>query len=476
MKQVLLFLLLCAYLLGSGQAKSPQRPNVLMIVVDDLNDYIGCAGHPDAITPNIDKLAGNGVLFTNAHCPAPLCGPSRAAVLTGLRPSSTGIYGMIDDNAIQQVNELTRSTTFMHRYFKDAGYYLLGAGKVFHHHFPDGVLDESGGPSGYGPLPPKHFNWEKKGTATDWGAFPATEAQMPDDSAVQWAVERLNKTYDKPFFLSIGLIRPHVPWHVPQKWFDLYKPAQLHLPPYLKNDRDDLPAITRQIDDWPMMPTTEWAIANNQWRNMLQAYLACISYTDHNIGTVLQALQNSAYANNTIVVLWSDHGYRMGEKNTFAKVCLWNRATKAPLIFAGPGIEKNSRIDQPVELLSIYSTLTALCGLPPNKNNEGYSLLPLLKNKKVKWNKPVITTWGRNNHSIKTANYRYIRYEDGSEELYAVKPDPNEWHNLASDKAYDHVKNQLKKLLPKVNAKWAKASSYNANDYFSQQKVNQQAN
>lgn len=208
---------------------------------------------------------------------------------------------------------------------------------------------------------------------------------------------------------------------------------------------------------------------------MLQAYLACISYTDHNIGRVLNALQNSAYANNTIVVLWSDHGYRMGEKNTFAKVCLWDRATRAPLIFAGPGIEKNSRIDQPVELLSIYSTLTDLCGLPQNKHNEGYSLLPLLKNNKAKWNKPVITTWGRNNHSIKTASYRYIRYEDGSDELYALRSDSNEWHNLASDRTYDKVKERLKKLLPKVNAKWAKASQYNANEYFRQQKIAQQA-
>lgn len=460
---------LCCFLLTGvsfAQQKKKQAPNIIMIAIDDLNDFVGAMGHPDAITPHIDRLAANGVIFRNAHCQAPLCGPSRASVLTGLRPSTTGIYGMIEDNDIQSVNPLTASTVFMHQYFKNAGYYLMGVGKIFHRHFPDGLLDEDGGASGYGPFPEKRFNWDKKGTDTDWGAFPQKDQEMPDDKATAWTIERLSKKYDKPFFLSVGFIRPHVPWYVPQKWFDLYKPQELHLPAYLPNDRDDLPAIAKKIDDWPSMPTTAWAIKNNEWRNILQAYLASVSFADYNVGRVIDALEKSEYAKNTIVVLWSDHGYRLGEKDTFAKVCLWDRATKAPLIFAGPGIPKHKVLHQPVELLDIYPTLTDLAGLMHNKANEGYSLMPLMQNNNYKWDKPAITTWGRNNTAIKTKDYRFIQYEDGSHELYAIKKDVNEWNNLAGQLKYKTVIKNLQALLPKHNVPWAEKSFYKANDYF----------
>ncbi|WP_017257324.1 sulfatase [Pedobacter arcticus] len=465
-KYLILFFSLLLTQYGYAQQKPQSKPNILMIAVDDLNDFIGAMGNPDAITPNMDKLAKRGVLFTNAHCQAPLCGPSRASILTGLRPSSTGIYGMIADNDIKQVNSLTANTKNLPQYFKDAGYRILGVGKVFHQHFPDGLLDEDGGASEYGPNPATKFKWDKKGTATDWGAFPQTDQEMPDDHATEWTVSQLAKRHDDPFFLSVGFIRPHVPWYVPQKWFDLYDPAKLHLPPYLANDRDDLPAITKKIDDWPMMPTAEWAIKNNEWRNILQAYLACVTYTDHNIGRVLDALEKSDYANNTIIVLWSDHGYRLGEKNTFAKVSLWDRATRAPLMFAGAGISSSKKIDKPVELIDIYPTIIDLAGLNPYKANEGFSLKPLIINENAKWKHPAITTWGKNNHSIKTADFRFIQYEDGSQELYDILKDPNEWHNLAPEQRYSRTINKLKKQLPKTNKDWAKESFYNANEYF----------
>lgn len=468
------FLLLCFLSFSYAalaQKSSTSRPNVLMIAVDDLNDFIGAAGHPDALTPNIDRLASQGVLFTRAQCPAPLCGPSRAAIMTGLRPSTTGIYGMIDDDKIKDVSAATQSNTFLHQYFKNAGYYLMGVGKVFHHHAPKALFDESGGASGYGPFPAKRIAWNKKGTDTDWGAFPESETEMPDDTAIQWAVEQLGRQHEKPFFLSVGLIRPHVPWYVPQKWYDLYDTSKLHLPPYLPNDGADLPAIARKIDDWPQMPSTEWAIANNQWRSILQAYLACVSYTDFNIGRVLSALEKSPHADNTIVILWSDHGYRLGEKNTFAKVALWERATRAPLLFAGPGIAKNKKVNSPVELLSIYPTLTDLCGLPSNNQNESKSLLPLLKKPSSKWTTPAITTWGRNNHAMRTGKFTYIRYEDGSEELYAMKDDPNEWRNLAGSSRYRKVKNNLRRYIPQKNEPWAEQSFYNGNEYFKEQKI-----
>lgn len=471
--QIILFVLLCSGHIALAQQDKKKSPNILMICVDDLNDFLGCTGNPDAITPNIDLLARSGTLFSNAHCQAPLCGPSRASIMTGLRPSSTGIYGMIGDNQLKNANERTRATEFLPEYFKNRGYHMMGIGKAFHHHFPDGMLDESGGASSYGPLLAKRKNWDKKGTATDWASFPERDEQMPDDVAVKWTVERLKRAYEKPFFLTVGFIRPHVPWYVPKKWFDLYDPAKLSLPPFLKDDLADLPPISEKVNGFSPTPTTEWAIENNQWRNIIQAYLACVSYTDHNVGTVLKALNESGHAANTIVVLWSDHGYRLGEKNTFAKQCLWDRATKAPLIFSGPGIPQGATISEPVELLSLYPTLTDLCDLPPNVLNEGVSLMPFFHSPNIKWGNHALTTWGRNNHSIKTRDYRYIHYEDGSEELYALKSDPNEWYNLAGNRAYSEVMLQLKKLLPKINEKWSKVSAYDASDYLKSQKLEQ---
>lgn len=478
MKPALLLIPAVALLIASSPKllpeQKPQPPNVLMIAVDDMNDFIGAMGHPDALTPNLDKLIRRGTLFSNAHCQSPMCSPSRAAIMTGLRPSTTGIYGMIDDDLIKQTNDATRQTTFLYQYFKDRGYYTMGIGKLFHEHAPEALLDESGSrKKGFGPSPKTTFHWDKKGTSSDWGAFPERDEQMPDYHSAHWAIERLGRSYDKPFFLSVGFLRPHVPWYVPQKWFDLYDPAQLHLPPYLKTDRDDLPKIALEIDDLPMMPTTDWAIENKQWRNMLQGYLASVSFVDHYIGEVLNALEKSPHAQNTIVVLWSDHGYRLGEKGTFAKVCLWDRATRAPLIFSGPGVPRNTQVDVPAELFSIYPTLTDLCGLEAPKNLEARSLHPLLKNPKGTWPHPALMTWARNNHAVKTKDYRYIRYEDGSEELYILKSDPNEWNNVANQKKYEKVKNELKKHLPTTNALWAAASRYDNNDYFIKQKKEQ---
>jgi len=215
-----------------------------------------------------------------------------------------------------------------------------------------------------------------------------------------------------------------------------------------------------------MMPTADWALESHQWKNILKAYLACISFTDHQVGIVLDALEKSPNAGKTIVILWSDHGYRLGEKNVFAKVCFWDRATRVPLLFAGPGIPANKKSDIQVELLSVYPTLTDLAGLPHNLSNEGHSLLPLIRQEKVKWEHPAISTWGRNNHAVKTQNFRYIHYEDGSEELYDILKDPNEWYNLAGEKKYGKTKSSLQKLLPKVNVHWAEASYYNANEYI----------
>jgi iduronate 2-sulfatase len=472
---VLFFLPIFVFISSCNQNNSEPPPNVLMISIDDLNDWIGCLdGHPNAKTPNIDRLAAKGVLFTNAHCQAPNCGPSRASVMTGLRPSTSGIYGQIDDNKIRKDNPVTEDIVFLPEYFKENGYYTMGIGKIFHHHAPDGVFDESGGRhGGFGPYPPERFVWSGKskkegygGTITDWGAFPENDSLMPDYQFAQWAIDRINRDYEKPFFLAVGFNRPHVPWYVPQKWFDMHPLDSIITPPYLENDLEDVPEIALQITDLPFMPSTEWAIESGEWPKIVQAYLACISFVDFYVGEILNALENSEYAENTIVVLWSDHGYRLGEKGNFAKHSLWEEATNAPLIFSGPGIAKEIKSDQPAEMLSIYPTLLELCNIKPYQRNEGNSLAPLLRGTSEMASDFALTTFGWGNHAVKTKNFRYIYYSDGSEEFYDHRKDTNEWLNLASDENVNDQIERLKKYLPEVNNSYAKHSSNSFNPYF----------
>jgi iduronate 2-sulfatase len=336
-----IFFLSCGAQKAKEEPEVLQKPNVLMISIDDLNDWIGAMGyHNKNVTPNIDKLARKGILFNNAHCQAPLCGPSRASIMTGLRPSTTGIYGMIDDNDIKEaVESLGHQVTFLPEYFRQNGYKTMGVGKIFHSHAPDGVFDESGGRiGGFGPSPSEHFHWDQPKTSTDWGPYPSNDEEMADYKSAQWTIDKLQQEHDRPFFLAVAFLRPHVPWYVPEKWFEKHPLSSVQTPPYLPGDMTDIPAIGADLASVPMMPTTDWAIKNKQWENICQAYLACISFVDHYVGQVLNALENSAYKNNTIVVLWSDHGYHLGEKNRFAKHSLWERATKVPLIIAGPNL------------------------------------------------------------------------------------------------------------------------------------------
>ncbi len=474
---ILLFLLGCN---PSKTAQNKTKPNVLFIAIDDLNDWLGCMnGHPNAITPNIDKLAKEGILFTNAHCQAPLCGPSRASLMTGLRPSTTGIYGMIHDEKIRDDNEATKDIIYLPEYFRNHGYHTMGIGKLFHTHAPEGVFNESGGRyPGFGPLPEKRFVWDGYGTSdrekygrtsTDWGAFPEADSLMPDHHSADWAIERINREYDKPFFLGVGFLRPHVPLYVPQKWFDLYPLENLAMTPYKADDLDDVPPVAHLINDLPMMPTTDWAIESGNWAKIIQAYLACVSFVDYEVGRVLDAIKNSKYADNTVIVLWSDHGYRLGEKGTFAKHALWEEATNAPLLFTAPGLPKGKVIDSPAEMLSVYPTLLELCNLPKYERNEGESLVSLMLGKDESEN-VAITTFGMNNHGIRTLKYRYIQYEDGGEELYDHAVDPNEWENIAKDLNYVEIKKEMKNLLPINNAKWNIHSNYNFQPYFVEQK------
>ncbi|MGR5140422.1 sulfatase [Photobacterium sp. DNB23_23_1] len=442
--------------------------NILMFAVDDLNDWIGpLGGHPQTKTPNIDKLASKAAVFTNAHASAPLCGPSRASLMTGLAPSTTGIYGQIEDDDIKKANNVAEDSIFLSEYFRNHGYYTAGVGKLFHKKVATNSFEQYGGrANGFGPYPEKRMKWHKNGTSTDWGAFPEHDEQMPDYDYAQWLIHQLQMSHDRPFFLAGGFIRPHVPWHVPQKWFDLHPVEELELPPYLPNDMADIPDIAKEISEFTQMPTTEWAIENDEWRNIVQAYLACISFVDSCIGSVLDALENSEYADNTAIVLWGDHGYQLGEKSKFSKMALWERATRTPLIIKLPKSSSKKIIDQPVSLLDIYPTLLSISGLPSNPSNDGNDLTPLISNPDTNWPHVAITTFGPNNHAVKSERYRYIRYADDSEELYDHTVDKNEWMNLADNPKYKQVKNALIAQLPKHNADWSPVSFYTGNPYF----------
>lgn len=454
-------------------AAAAAPPDVLFIAIDDLNDWVGClGGHPQALTPNIDRLAGEGVLFTNAHCQAPICGPSRASVMTGLAPTTSGIYLQIQDKHIRGANEATRTATFLPDSFEKHGYHTRGVGKILHKGDGAGIFDDYSPGHHMGPKPEVRFKWDPRkmklegNTQTDWAAYPDHDREMPDVRTAAWAVEQLKTKRDQPVFLAAGFVRPHVPWYVPAKWFAKHPLADIQTPPYRPDDMDDVPEMGRRVAAVPMMPTTEWAIANDEWKAIVQAYLASVTFVDAQVGKLLDALEESGRADRTVVVLWSDHGYHLGEKNRFAKQAIWERDTRVPLVIRAPGIGGGQRCDAPVQLLDLYPTLLELCGLPRNPQNDGHSLVPLLKDPTSEWNHLAVTCYGVGNVSIRSRTHRYIIYEDGSEELYDMKADPNEWTNLAARPDSEAIKERLAKARPGKEAPLAKMSRYDINAHW----------
>ncbi len=451
-----------------------EKPNVLFIAIDDLNDWVGCMdGHPQAITPNIDRLAARGTLFTNAHCQAPICGPSRAAIMTGLYPSTSGNYLQLNDEDIKKSNNLTQQAIYMPDYFEQYGYKTMAVGKIYHSGDGAETFDEYGGRFAWmGPKPEERINYDPawmghpNGTQTDWGVYPGTDSLMTDYKSAAWAVDKIKQNHEKPFFLAVGFVRPHVPWYTSKKWFDLFPLDEVQLPPYNPTDFDDIPAMAEKVAAVPMMPTTEWLKTRNEWKEPVQAYLACIAFVDHQVGKLLDALEQSPYANNTIVVLWSDHGYHLGEKNRFAKQALWREDTRTVFIIHAPGKPKGKKNNSPVELIDIYPTLTALCGLPEYASGEGRSLIPLIDEPDRQWDKPALSFYGKDNIALTGKRYRLIQYEDGSQEFYDLQKDPNEWHNRANDTTLSAEKAYLESFIPKEWAILSPYSHYNINPYF----------
>ena len=450
MKPVLLFLFATL-----GLLRAAEKPNVLFIAIDDLNDWLGCyETHPGTTTPNIDRLAKRGVVFTNAHCQTALCGPSRASMITGLLPTTTGIYNQLESSDLKRMGGGKGDMRYLPQWFEDNGYRTMGTGKITHNGSPDGAFQEYGKYGGFGPKPKKRMVWKNTGTQTDWGAFPEKDEQMPDHQHATWTIEKLAQNQEKPFFLAVGFLRPHVPLHVPQKWFDMHPLDSITLPPYRPDDMEDVPEISTYAHEMPMMPTTEWVIKHKEWKEAVQAYLACVSFVDAQVGRVLDALEESPHADNTVIVLWSDHGYHLGEKGRFAKHGLWREATRIPLIFAGPGISENQRRNQPVGLIDMYPTLLDLCGLQEKPSNDGRSLKPLLGTENPAWPHPAVTSWGFGNFAISNETHAYLHWENGAEELYDIVKDENEFDNLAKDEATLPLRKKLTTTIPENPSPW----------------------
>ena len=439
------------------------KPNVLFIAIDDLNDWAGfMGGHPQARTPHMDALAKRGRNFLNAHCAVPVCSASRASVMSGVAATTHGSYEL--GPRYEQLPALKERPT-LQRYFKNHGYTTLSGGKMLHHNFNGrlaGDIDRSLGRK-RSPRPRKPMsrpaNWSG---AWDWGAYPASDAEMADIQLAHNAAQALKEDFDKPFFMSVGFFRPHVPLFVPPKWFALYDADKIALPKIPKNDLDDLPKNFLRINDYAVAPTHAEVVSGGKQRSLTHAYLASVSFVDHCVGIVLDALKSSPHADNTLIVLWSDHGFHLGEKQHWAKRTLWEESTRVPLLIAGPGIRPGQPCKEPASLIDLYPTLVELCNLPKAKHLEGVSLVPQLRDPAKARRQPAITSSYFGNHSIRSRDWRLIVYEDGAKELYDHRNDPDEFRNLANDPAHKATVDELTKWLPKNAAPEFKAKSERA--------------
>jgi choline-sulfatase len=452
------FILMCAGIILFPFIKvtaQHEKPNVLLITIDDLNDWVGhLGGHPKVLTPNMDRLASAGVSFTNASVQAPLCNPSRTSFLTGLRPTTTGIYAL--GPWFRELEQYKNLVT-LPQYFEKHGYTTLTTGKTYHDAYPpkeariDGPeFSVWGYHGGFFPRPAEPFVKNTGHPLVDWGIYPEEDSQQDDWKVIDWAIEKLkNPPEDKPFFLSVGIRHPHLPLYASQKWFDLYPEEDMLLPLVKGDDREDVPSFAWYLHWYLPEPRLAWLEMNHQWKPKVRAYLASVSFADMLVGRLLNALEEEGLKDNTIIVLLSDHGYHLGEKNISGKNTLWHESTRVPFIFAGKGIpEKGKLSDAPVELLDLYPTLIDLAGLPPKQELEGHSLKPILHDAGAKRQWPAICTHGPGNHVVVTENWRFIQYADGSRELYNRKEDPYEWNNLARTGAYVPVMDNLAKYLP----------------------------
>ena len=474
------------------------RPNVLFIAIDDLNDWVGFLnGHPQVKTPNMDRLVARGMVFTDAHCVAPVCGPSRSAVMTGRQPYHTNFYtNGVKSSDIEKWSKRDAAAVTLPAHFRQNGYRVLGAGKLFHGSPPPNVFHEygptnsSGGRSG-GPFTVEEFNASEQipfklverpnglkvvlpqnrmpcdrpynsGNTFDWGPVDLPDDAFSDGMVANWAVEKIQelgaRESEEPFFLGVGHFRPHQPLYAPKRFHDMYPPESVALPDVHSDDLEDVHQVAK---DYGLVAATsgrhDTVVEFGQWRHAVSSYLATVSFIDHLIGRVIDALDASPFADNTHIVLWSDHGWHLGEKQHWGKATPWERATHVclaciPAKAASPaGFISGKRCDRPVSLIDLYPTLIDLCGVSSREKLDGMSLVPLLTNPTDPSRSATVTTFARGNHSVYTKDWHYVHYYDGANELYNRAADPHEWDNLIDEPQHATVIKRLSRLVPQTD-------------------------
>jgi arylsulfatase A-like enzyme len=482
----LLGVVLC---LGLDARAATPRMNILFIAIDDLNDWVdvqGPIGHPQAQTPNLSRLAARGVYFANAHTAVPVCQASRLALMSGMHASSTGQYG---NHSIAKNSQL-RLAVMLPAYLRSQGYHTMGGGKLYHHgtdsktesadwdevkpmyamsrewrakghHYGQNFFQPF--PKGGSPIIQQHGKvpgYSLCGGPLDKQDIP--RGTMPDEELAQWATQRLSQIYDKPFFLAVGFARPHVPYTAPRKYFEMYDRASLTLPEVPADEFDDIPVIGKAMALCTLPGGDHWFVTNQMgpgyWRELVHSYLACVSFVDDQVGKVIAALENSPHADNTVIVLWSDHGQHLGEKKHWRKMCLWEESTKVPMLWVLPdGRNAGGVCQRPVSLLDIYPTIVEMLGQEPLAAHQGRSLRPLLDDPEAPRSAPVLSTWHYKNHSLRDQRWHYIRYRDGTEELYDHQTDASEHRNLADERRFREVVERMRTFLPRENVTFENA-------------------
>lgn len=460
-------------LLVMGCNQDPQPPNVLMIAIDDMNNWIGVM-EERALTPHIDALAHSGVLFDNAYCVVPACNPSRTALMSGLRPETTGQYTNAG-NFREKPGGAGIIT--LPQYLKQHGYETVAAGKIFHHPRGNGELpaplsdtlswdfqrrgnvgtpghdlfvDEKGRALWLEGAGDQYITGQNSGMsyitkAGVWGAIPQSIEECGDWQMAGFCADYLNREHDKPFFLALGIFRPHSPQLVPQEFLDMYPLESIELPEVPGDDMEDIPEIAQT--NWSS-PFVELVKEKGQWEEAVQGYLASMTFADACVGRVMHALEESVYAENTIVLFWTDHGWQLGHKNRWEKFSLWHQGTNSPLVIRYPGMGTAGQVcSEAVSFLDLYPTILDLLMIPQREILQGETLVPWLEDPSLEKETPAVVTYPGGNHSVVLGNWNYIRYEDGSQELYDHGADPREYHNLAGDPQYGDKIHKMKQLI-----------------------------
>jgi arylsulfatase A-like enzyme len=457
-------------------ARAGAPPNILFVALDDLNDWVGAfGGNPQAKTPHLDRFAQRGaVVFQRALCPGPVCGPSRSALLSGFMPHRTGVYGNAQN---MRKSELVQTHATLPEYFSQHGYHALSMGKIFHKHPADQghwAFDQWEHTSGGFPIDlkrqssrtanlvdgqpgptPKPGDAEAEGegeagTLFGWGPTREPKEKTGDYNTATWAARQLAAPPQKPFFLAVGISKPHLPWFVPQEYFDRHPLATIKIP---EHRRDDLADILDSAGQQKFRPSADyrWASSSDELlKRTVQAYLAAISYADDCLGVIFEALEKSPARDNTIVVVFGDHGWHLGEKLRFRKATLWAESTRVPLMIRLPGMTEKQDCPRVVNLMDLYPTLVEASGLPRKSGIDGRSLAPLLRDPQTAWNHPSVTINGRGNACVQDERWYLIRSRDGTDEFYDMQGDPLQWTNLirSNDPVHRSHIERLGKLLP----------------------------